>query len=428
MILTENLILKNEKRHNISFAIVTFYAFSLLLFGFLIDSPKEIFQGLYHILTQRDTLITDYIAVGGMGAAFVNSGLLTLIFISMLYRLNINLNGISIASLSLIAGFAFFGKSLFNVWFIIIGVYLYAKVQKEKFSKYIYIALLGTTISPIVTEIMFNSTGPIFINVLLGAFIGIGVGFFLPPLSSYLVRVHQGFNIYNVGFTAGILGTIPVSIFKSYGFFTEPKMIWSTGNNTILAIYLYSMFLSMIAMGFYLNNNSFKSLGNIMKFSGRLVTDFVILEGFPPTLINIGLNGVIAASYILVVGGDLNGPTLGGIIAVAGFGAFGKHPKNIWPIFLGVFIASLTKMWSINDPAILLAALFGTALAPIAGEFGWQYGVIAAFIHSSVVLNVGVLHGGLNLYNNGFAAGIVAAVLVPVIQAFKNSSEDMSAP
>jgi len=41
------------------------------------------------------------------------------------------------------------------------------------------------------------------------------------------------------------------------------------------------------------------------------------------------------------------------------------------------------------------------------------------FFTFSVVLNVGVLYAGMNLYNNGFAAGIVAAVLVPVIQTFR---------
>lgn len=411
-------IIKKREENHIRFAIITFYAFSLVLFGFLIDSPKEVFEGIYNILTQRDTLLTDYIGVGGMGAAFVNSGTLTLIFIYILYKLKITFNGLSIASLFLIAGFAFFGKNLFNVWFIVIGVYLYSRVQKEKFSKYIYIALFGTAISPIVTEMMFSTTHAVFTRVLLGTLVGLGIGFVLPPLSSYLVKVHQGFNLYNIGFTAGMIGTIVVSIFKSHGFFAEPRMIWTTGNNKILSIYLFGMFLSMIAVGFYLNGNSFKSLSKIMKFSGRLVADFVILEGFPPTLINVGINGVIATSYILLVRGDLNGPTIGGILAVAGFGGFGKHLKNILPIFLGVFIGSLTKIWNINDPAILLAALFGTSLAPIAGEFGWQYGVIAAFIHSSVVLNVGVLHGGLNLYNNGFSAGIVAAILVPIIQAF----------
>ena len=40
-------------------------------------------------------------------------------------------------------------------------------------------------------------------------------------------------------------------------------------------------------------------------------------------------------------------------------------------------------------------------------------------MHSSAALSVGSLHAGLNLYNNGFAAGIVAAVLVPVIIAIR---------
>ncbi|MTM05274.1 DUF1576 domain-containing protein, partial [Turicibacter sanguinis] len=32
------------------------------------------------------------------------------------------------------------------------------------------------------------------------------------------------------------------------------------------------------------------------------------------------------------------------------------------------------------------------------------------------------LHAGLNLYNNGFSAGIVAAILVPLIEAFRKET------
>jgi len=407
----------NDNRNRIM--IMTFYAASMILFGFIVNSPYEIFQGIYRIIVEPDTLITDYIGVGGMGAAFVNAGLLTILFIYILYRLRVTFNGAAMASLFLIAGFALFGKNLFNVWFIVIGVYLYSRVQREKFSKYIYMALFGTAMAPMVTEIIFSSTSSFLIRVPIGIIVGISIGFILPPLSSYLVRVHQGYNLYNIGFTAGMIGTIFVSIFKSYGFLPNPRMIWTSGNNLILGVYLCMMFLSMILIGFLLNDKSFDKVNNILKYPGRLVADFVILEGFPASLINMGINGIISLSYVLIVGGDLNGPTIGGIFTVVGFGSFGKHPRNILPIFLGVFLGSLTKIWAINDPSILLAALFGTALAPIAGEFGWQYGVLAAFIHSSVVLNVGVLHGGLNLYNNGFAAGIVAAILVPIIEAFR---------
>jgi hypothetical protein len=84
---------------------------------------------------------------------------------------------------------------------------------------------------------------------------------------------------------------------------------------------------------------------------------------------------------------------------------------------VGVFVASMLKDWNAADPSAVLAALFGTTLAPIAGRFGWHWGLLAGFIHSSVVQTVGQLHGGLVLYNNGFAAGLVAAVLVPVILA-----------
>lgn len=36
-----------------------------------------------------------------------------------------------------------------------------------------------------------------------------------------------------------------------------------------------------------------------------------------------------------------------------------------------------------------------------------------------VVLCVGALHGGLNLYNNGFSAGLVCIILIPLIEVFQ---------
>lgn len=65
----------------------------------------------------------------------------------------------------------------------------------------------------------------------------------------------------------------------------------------------------------------------------------------------------------------------------------------------------------------MLALLFSTTLAPIAGEFGILMGILAGFLHSSVALNVGIVYGGMNLYNNGFAGGIVAIFMVPVIHS-----------
>ena len=116
--------------------------------------------------------------------------------------------------------------------------------------------------------------------------------------------------------------------------------------------------------------------------------------------------------FVLAVGGNLNGPTIGGIFTIVGFSATGKHLRNIFPIMAGVCIASTVRAWDITNPSALLALLFSTTLAPIAGEFGILCGVLAGFLHASVALNVGIVYG--------FAGGIVAMFLVPVIQSIRD--------
>ena len=410
---------KKELSNNGQFLILAGYAFSLILFGFLVDTPQEIALGLQKIVTSPDTLITDYIGVGGLGATLVNSGTLTLIVTFIFYRLNLVPTGLMIACLFIISGCALFGKNLFNVWFIVAGVFLYGKYHQKPFKDLAYTAFLGTALAPVVTEIIFSTDSVVWIRVPLGIGISLAIGFILPPVSANLLKVHQGFSLYNMGFTAGIVGTIVVSLLNSYGIIPAPQLIWTKGNDFILGSYLGFVFLSMLIIGIRLTSHPLEKIRRIWASSGQLVTDFVVMEGFGASLINMGMNGLIATLYIILVKGDLNGPTVGGILTIVGFSAFGKHPKNIIPIFLGVYLGTFGKQWNADDPSLQLAALFGTTLAPIAGKYGWFWGIMAGFIHSSAAQSVGVLHGGLNLYNNGFAAGIVATSLVPIIQSFE---------
>ena len=102
-------------------------------------------------------------------------------------------------------------------------------------------------------------------------------------------------------------------------------------------------------------------------------------EGGAAVMINMGVNGLVTMLFVVMVGGDLNGPTIGGIFTVVGFSATGKHLRNILPVMAGVLIASEGKSWNITDPSAILALLLSTTLAPIAGEFGIIAGVIAGF-------------------------------------------------
>jgi hypothetical protein len=203
--------------------------------------------------------------------------------------------------------------------------------------------------------------------------------------------------------------------------------IWTQGNNRLLGGLLVGLFAAMAATGFVLDRQAAQREMRLMRRSGRAPSDYVADFGFGPALLNMALTGLMGTAYVLVVGSDLNGPTIGAILCIVGFSAYGKHPANIVWIMLGVFLASITKDWNVAAPSAVLAALFGTTLAPIAGRFGWHWGLVAGFVHSSVVQTVGQLHGGLVLYNNGFAAGLVAAVLLPVILALRASKEDEDA-
>ena len=152
----------------------------LILFGLTLDTLPGIYRGLIKIIIEPDYLITDYIEVGGMGASFVNSGLLTLIFTAILMRMKIHLRGISFAAVFIIAGFAFFGKNILNVWFPFAGVWLFSWYRKEPFLQFVYIAFFGTALAPVVSQIMFGFTFPPVMRIPFGAIIGLASGTTLP--------------------------------------------------------------------------------------------------------------------------------------------------------------------------------------------------------------------------------------------------------
>jgi hypothetical protein len=408
--------------------VVCAYAAAFVAFGFIVDGPDRVLHGLLTIVTTRDALLTDYFGIGGIGAACVNAGLLTLCA-CLAYRLaDAKITGASVACLFLVLGFGLFGKNLVNIWSIVAGVFLYARYKGEPFADHINTAFFGAALAPVFSEILFSTSLSLEFRLPLAIVTSLVIGFILAPAAAQLFRAHMGYSLYNMGFTAGIVGTLVVATYKSYGFIPDPVMIWTMGNNRLLGGFMALVFASMIALGFYFDRSLPSRLKQIMAEAGQAPSDFIALAGFGATLTNMGLAGSVGLAYVLLVGGDLNGPVIGAILTIVGFAAFGKHPRNIVPIMLGVFLGSLFKPFGAADPSILLAALFGTTLAPIAGRFGWHWGVVAGLVHSSAALSVGSLHAGLNLYNNGFAAGLVAAVLVPVIIAIKGKREGDAGP
>jgi len=409
--------IKRFARHH-RFLLLSALPVYFIVVALFLQPWSEILPGLGRIFIEPDILITDYFVVGGPGPALLNAGVLTLISIWIIHKQGMEMDGHTITSSCLMFGFSLFGKNLLNIWTILLGVYFYARYHKMPFSKYVYVGLYGTSLSPIITQLMYINELPYVIRLVLMLSIGTTIGFVLPPLATHSHYAHKGYSLYNVGFAAGIIATVIVSMLKSFGITTESRLLWGEGYNSLFMLILGALFVGMMAGAYYLGGkNVIESYKMILRSTGIGGTDYLIDEGGCATVFNMGVNGLFATLFVVMVGGELNGPTIGGIFTVVGFSATGKHIRNIAPIMFGVLLGSLTKEWVISSPSPMLALLFSTTLAPVAGEFGVIVGLLAGYMHSSVALNVGIVYGGMNLYNNGFAGGIVAMFMVPFIHS-----------
>ena len=407
-----------QKRYDKIFPGTICFSLGLMLLGVLMDDASQIPAGLFRIVTMQDLLITDYVYIAGPGAALVNAGLVTIISICIIRFSGDPYNGFTIVEMGLMAGFSLFGKNVLNIWPIILGTWLYARYQREPFSKYASVALLATSLAPLVS---YMALGSIHASIPLGILTGIIIGFILPSLSAYTYKIQNGMNLYNMGFACGLFAMMVVPILTAFGDKPDSVLYWAEGYNKTFIVILGIMCVSAILLGLFATSVPpwavWAGYRRLLSTTGRAPSDYLRMFGAGPVMLNIGFNGILGILYVLIIGGDLNGPTVGGIFTIMGFSAFGKHPFNITPVMIGVALGAYGMHYTPDYPALQLAGLFGTTLAPIAGHFGWPFGILAGFIHSALVLQTGSPVAGLNLYNNGFSGGLIAIVLYPTITA-----------
>ena len=407
------------------------YMLAPVIYGLLIEPWPILWAGWKAILASPGMLLSDYLELGGLGAALVNAGLVGLAALLLVRANGVLLSGPTVAAIFTLAGFGLFGKNVWSIWPVMLGVALFGRVARRPFKSYILVALFGTALSPLVTQVAYGLGLPVLPGILAGVLVGAAAGFVLPPLAVYMLRMHQGFNIYNVGLTCGFLGLFVKAVLDAFGLPASPLPHWSEEYSVVLGnlllIYVASMLVLGVLLSWLLSGNKFKNLLGmraLVKEAGTLPTDMIERYGAGTTLINMGLVGLIGWGYIKLVGGTYNGPTLGGVLTMVGFAAFGKHVLNILPVMLGVYLGSWAMIWQPADAGPLLAALFATTLAPLSGRFGPLVGLLAGLVHLTLVMRTAAWFGGLNLYNNGFAGGLTATLFISLISWWSSWREE----
>lgn len=388
--------------------------------GLLWSEPADVFRGLIRINLHPSLLLSDYIEIGGLGAAMWNAALVLLGQLVVLAVARVELKGLHLAVVILVSGFSLFGTNVLNSIPLVAGAALFAKFNGKKFAELASTAFLGTALGPFVSIIAFGLGLNNWISVPAGVLVGLVIGYILPTLASSGMRYHQGYTLYNIGYICGVIGMIGTAVLRMFGFEVNPLSILHDDHVGHFVTLLAVIFVALMALGLALNRGNMANYPHLLANSGRLPTDFDTLYGTGTTFFNIGIMGLLAIGFVLLAKGPFNGPVLGGVLSVAGFAALGKHPRNSIPVMAGVWLAAaVSPVLSQNPTSVMLTALFGTTLAPIAGEYGALAGIVAGFLHAALVGNVLGAHGGVNLYNNGFSSGFIASAMVPILELLR---------
>jgi hypothetical protein len=120
---------------------------------------------------------------------------------------------------------------------------------------------------------------------------------------------------------------------------------------------------------------------------------------------------------------------VGVTFAALTFSADGQHPKNVAPIAGGYVLLFLLVCgicaifgndipWTLSTQAYINGLAFATGLCPIAGKYGWKYGILAGLVSAIICNSTAAMHGGFVLYNGGFNAGLTALILIPILDFY----------
>ena len=439
-----------------------FFAFISVCFivaSVIMPDRALMFEGLKNILLGTCKISTNYFALGGFAGTFLNMGLVGLICTALCFLPGAKPNNVTTLGVLLTIGFGSWGINPLNMIPTVLGVALFCLVKKEKLGAMSNAMLYSTGIAPLISELLFRYPGTDYIGfnwlgILLALLVGCVIGFFLPAGLGHAPNIHKGYNHYSaavpIGFTAFflraalynvMLGTTPAKLELSTLAAPHAEFFYACN---IFCICVFGLCI----LAAFLMGCKVKDYWNLMKDSGQGVC-FTSKYGNAAFLMNVGVFGLMIVAYYnlaaLLDGGVARmetvwtGMTFGIVFCMLATCNSGSHPRNVLPIMLGYIVTSYLFGWiagalgvesyglTIANQSILIGLCYANGLSPIAGKYGFGYGMLAAGLHYLLVTAVPDMHGGFCLYNGGFTAALICLMLVPQLEKFCKTKEERKA-
>jgi len=444
-----------------------FYLFVSLCFvvaAFCMPDLKSIVIGMENILLLPCKVSTNYFALGGFAATFLNMGLVGLFCWALCQLPGAKATNVTTLGFLLTVGFGAWGINPVNMVPTILGVLLYALVKKEKAGSLANAMMFSTGIAPLISDLMYRYPGTAYTGLFLDSgslnFLGLGlallvgliIGFFLPAGLGHAPNIHKGYNHYSaavpIGFTAFFLRVVlyKVLLGKDIAAMSELKGYTNAAGESfwICNIFCIVLFAACIVFAL-LMGCKIKDYFTLLKDSGKGVS-FSEKYGKAAFLMNVGVYGLMIVAYFnlaaLMDGGTARmstvwtGMTFGIVFCMLCTCNSGSHPGNVWPIMAGYVLTSYLFGWlsgllgvenyslTIANQTVLIGLCYANGLSPIAGKYGFGYGILAGGLHYLLVSAVPDMHGGFCLYNGGFTAALICLMLVPQLEKFCKTKEE----
>ena len=426
-------------------------------------------EDFVRILTSPSKLVTDYFALGGLGAAFLNAGLCTLLCDILIRLTRAKMTETTLAAYFLVLAHCFYGLNLLNMAPCMAGVFVYCVATRRK------IAFFSTALGPFASDFLFRYTlGAAFdpshpkisaAGLIVTAIFSLASGFIVPALLPGTAKMHKGYNLYKAGLAIGLYGMFAFALFYKTLGVAMPEIIFHANpiyeaaeRNYLKFINCYFIVIFGITLIYGLSSNARGKQGDSQNRSSRPGQNgckkrhlsfsgyreiwlcdghsdmFTSRFGFPLTLVNIGLYGLsimlfLNAAMAATNGVGFTGPTTGVIIAAITFSASGQTPRNTWPVALGFILLSavsqivfrftpLSSSWTLTTQVYINGLAFATGLCPFTGRYGRRYGVLAGMLDAALCSSTALFHGGFVLYNGGFTAGLTAMLLITILEFY----------
>ncbi len=432
-----------------------FFAFvsaAFLIGAVFMPDRNQMFTGLWKIMTSTCKISTNYFALGGYAATYLNMGLVALICTLLCFLPGAKPNNVTTLGVLLTAGFGSWGNNPLNMIPTILGVLLYALVKKEKAGAMANAMMYSTGIAPLISDLLFRYPGLEYhtfswLGLGIAVFVGLIIGFFLPAGLAHAPNIHKGYDHYSaavpIGMTAFFLRTVLYNVMLGWKIGDLGKLstmgaldVQSFANTNI---FCFVVFGACIVFALLMGCKP-KDYWNLLKDSGHGVS-FTSKYGNAPFLMNVGIFGLMIVGYFNLAGAIdgksvWTGMTFGIVFCMLATCNSGSHPGNVWPIMAGYMITSFLFGWifkllggetyglTIGSQSILIGLCYANGLSPISGKYGFGYGMLAGGLHYLLVSAVPDMHGGFCLYNGGFTAALICLLFVPQLEKFVKTKEE----